>query len=566
MPFLDRARARAASLTASVRAALPFSGAPQPAPTMPPQTWTSDQPRPPPDPTRFISGYHDHTFQNYAAPLAFDGWTVERIRAAVALHDQGIFIESSALMINCMRFGPVLTALGQAIAPAVALPRRVLGGTRGLSRILAADIERQLAPRAGLMPSPHFPPTLWGSIALDLEGMGFSVLQHAYGDEDPITGVRPLYTRRWPTWATSYIRQRRTFVANTDAGQLDIVSGDGKFTLIADDEEPLYWGAVRPLGLEVFAGVMGDQALGSYINRYGNPKLWAEMPPGVGAGSDVGDKMFAALATIRGPDGFGVLPNGAKLTWAQLSASQSTMFKDGDEKISSRISGIILGSNGTVTSGTGGVYQSPMFWGVRRDKIDRRIKATSRGVNMGHVAPQLAINYAASIASAAGWVDPVLDIPLPDPEADARIESYSKRRASFTAQIDADRKAGIDVTQEHVDQLAMRYEVDTVLLAARAANVQAIALAPIDVAKVVRVDEARASQGLGPIGDERGMLTLGQLDAYVMPAGAPGAPVDAPAEEDATTPAPVDDEPALAPLDDAGEGDAPAGETFEEDV
>jgi len=37
-------------------------------------------------------------------------------------------------------------------------------------------------------------------------------------------------------------------------------------------------------------------------------------------------------------------------------------------------------------------------------------------------------------------------------------------------------------------------------------------LAPTDIAKVVRVDEARASQGLPPIGDDRGNLTIDALD------------------------------------------------------
>jgi hypothetical protein len=37
-------------------------------------------------------------------------------------------------------------------------------------------------------------------------------------------------------------------------------------------------------------------------------------------------------------------------------------------------------------------------------------------------------------------------------------------------------------------------------------------LAPTDIAKVVRVDEARTSQGLSPIGDERGQLTISELE------------------------------------------------------
>lgn len=44
-------------------------------------------------------------------------------------------------------------------------------------------------------------------------------------------------------------------------------------------------------------------------------------------------------------------------------------------------------------------------------------------------------------------------------------------------------------------------------------------LAPTDIARVVRVDEARRSQGLPPIGDERGSLTIGEIS--VAPGDAP---------------------------------------------
>ncbi len=50
-------------------------------------------------------------------------------------------------------------------------------------------------------------------------------------------------------------------------------------------------------------------------------------------------------------------------------------------------------------------------------------------------------------------------------------------------------------------------------------------LAPTDTAKVVRVDVARASQGLPPLGDERGAMMISELDA---PAAAPLLPPGAP--------------------------------------
>lgn len=44
-------------------------------------------------------------------------------------------------------------------------------------------------------------------------------------------------------------------------------------------------------------------------------------------------------------------------------------------------------------------------------------------------------------------------------------------------------------------------------------NAVHITLAPTDVARIVRVREARAAQGLPPFGDERDDMTLPELDA-----------------------------------------------------
>lgn len=494
--------------------AAPFGAAPQAgAPNVPPPAWNTDQAPPPPTPPSFRRGYHDRTFRAFSAPSVFEGWPIERIRNAVSLHDQGFFLESSMLGIVVSRFGPVFAALSQAIAPALALPRHVRGGSRGLSRVLRDEVEAQIAPSAGLMPSPYFPPTVWGSCAIDIRVSGFAVLQHAYGDEDPETGVRPIYTRRWPTWATQYQRYRRTFIALTNDGPVDIISGDGKFTLLADTEEPHFDGAIRALGLEVLDGTLVKQARSSYVDRYGNPKWVAFMPPKTAVNSDEGDDMFDAMEMIQGPNGWGVLPNGSDYRVAEMSSSQSTVFKDALDNVWQFCAAILLGSDGTLSKGAG-VYTAPIFAGVRRDLIDRMLKAIVRGVNMGHVAPWLQFNFAQSIASASGWIDPVLDIPLPDPDADARIKSYSERAAALIAQVKSEREAGFVITQERVNDLAEQFDVEPpTLAAADAAPVTRLELAPTDVAKVVRVDEARASQGLPPIGDDRGKLTIVELDA-----------------------------------------------------
>jgi len=495
----------------------PYTGGPQAPADMPPMALMVDQPRPPPATFTFDPRYHGHTFQSFSAPVAFDGWTLKRARDAVSMHRQGYFLESSSLAIVLLSFAPVLAATGQRLSPALALPRKVKCGTRGLSRILGEKVEKQIAPSAGLLPSPYFPPTLWGSTGFDLAFMGFSVWQHAYGDPDPESGVRMCYTRRWPSWAASYYRYRRQFVAMTSEGPIDIVSGDGKWTIIADSEEPHFMGAIVALHEEVLAGIFDKRALSSYIDKYGNPKWIAEMPPGTGVRTPEGDAAFEAIATIRGPDGFGVVPNGMKVNLEGLTAGASTVVKDALDSHWQYIAAALLGSDGTMTRGTG-VYSSPIFAGVARNLVDRDLRAVVRGANAGHIAPWLAFNYAASIEGAAGWIDPVLDIPLPDPDADARIKSYSERVKSFHEIIEQESKWFV-LTGERVEQLAKSLEIEPPVLNLRRVDAGGLLLTPSAMESVVTVNEARDSQGLKPLllsdgtPDPDGALTIPEFKA-----------------------------------------------------
>lgn len=485
----------------------PYTGGPQPPADIPPPTPLVDQPPPPPASFKYDARYHGHSFQSFSAPVAFDGWTLKRARDAVSMHRQGYFLESSTLAIVLLSFAPVLAAIGQRLAPALALPRKIKCGTRGLSRILGAEVEKQLAPSQGLLPSPYFPPTLWGATGFDLAFSGFSVWQHAYGEPDPDTGIRMCYTRRWPTWAVNYYRYKRQFVALTSEGPIDIVSGDGKWTIIADSDEPHFLGAIVALPEEVLGGIFDKRAWSAYIDKYGNPKWIGQMPPGTGVRTPEGDAAFDALATIRGPDGFGIVPNGMNVDIKGLVAGASTVIKDAIESHWQYIAAVILGSDGTMTRGTG-VYSAPIFAGVRRDLVDRDLRAIVRGANGGHVAPWLAFNYAASIEEASGWIDPVLDIPLPDPDADARIKSYSERVKSFHDIIEKESKWFI-ITQERVDQLAKSLEIDTPVL-----NLLASYKVSADAQeKITRVKEARKASGMTPLGDEREELLVAELDA-----------------------------------------------------
>lgn len=525
MPFLDRVRALLSSpadrrLAAAAAEAFtsapapvvasPFAPGQQPPARVPTPAWNTDQPPPPPERPAFVGGYHDHTFQSFSAPLSFDGWDVERIRTAISQHRQGIFLESSTLAVAILGFAPVLAALGQAVAPALHLDRHIRGGSRGLARLVASELEDQLVPRAGLLPSPYFPPTLWGSIAIDLRLPGFAVLQHVDGDPDPVTGIRPRYTRRWPTWAVQNYRYRRTFVAITTEGPVDILN-DGKFTLIADEEEPHLTGAIAALGEEVLSGQSTRRARDAWIDRYGQPKWVGIMPEKIGMLTPEGEAFFQALSTITGPQGVGALPFGSKFETVGLGGEASGSFREALDNVIIHIAMALLGSDGTIRAGgegAAGPYRSPMFQGVRRDLVARMLAAMVRGVNQGHIAPYCDFNYASGIEAARArgqWVDPVLDIPLPDPDADARIKSSIDRQRALYDVIKSEREVQGVVDQERVNALAARFDADPFVLAEQAPKAGEIFSYHID-SKIVSPDEVRERIGLDPLPDGAGSV------------------------------------------------------------
>jgi hypothetical protein len=448
-----------------------------PAPKTPAIDWKRDQPPPPPNHYVFTPGYSDHIYQQFSAPIGFDGFGLDRIRNAVSAHRLGYFVESSTLMVALLSFAPVLAALQQAIAPILALPRHVHGGDEGLSRVITAEVEEQLVPRGGLLPSPYLLPTLWGTIAIHLRMLGFAVLQHVDGEPDPVTGVRPRFTRLWPPWAINIHRTPRKVLALTTEGPVEVCN-DGKFTLVADEEEPHLSAAICALGEEGFAGKITQEARLSFLDFFGKPKLWIKAPEKVATFGEVGDALFAAVQTIYGPDGHGLLPFGSEIGAVSISGEGSKAFEEALINHIIHIFMVLTGSAGTIGAGgaTGaGPYQPQKggSWDVRHDLIARPTIAIVRAINQGHIAPYVAQNYVSTIAEerAAGrWRHPVLTVPIPAPDRDERITADIARYKSLTEQVKAEKEAGGIVDQHRVNKLAAVFEVEPFVLAVLAAQ------------------------------------------------------------------------------------------------
>jgi hypothetical protein len=485
--------------------ASPFDGGPQGPPRTPAINWTADQAPPPPDRFSYQPDYSGYTYQNFSAPMAFEGFDLERIRNAVTLHRLGNFFESSALMIAILGFAPALAATKQAIDPIISLKRYVKGGDRGLAKLVRGEIEEQLVPQGGLLPSPYFPPTTWGTMALYHRYMGFSVLQHVDGDVDPDTGVRSRYTRIWEPWALQATRYPRKLVALTTTGPVE-VKNDGKFTLVADENEPWMSGAVVALGEEVLAGKITQEARLSYLDFFGKPKLYATLPEKIATHGQAGDAFEAAVNTIYGPDGRGVLPYGSVLDAVSLSGEGSKAFQDSLLDLIIHIFMVMTGSAGTIGSGSAtgaGPYQAQKggAWTVRHDLIARPALAMCSGINQGHSAPYCDENYGDAIerAKRAGtWEYPTLEVPLVDVDRDERIASIIAREKARIEIVKGLREINAEVPQDVADALADDLQVRHIKLADRDPTKGTITVEDVQE-KLFAPDEYRADKGYGAL-------------------------------------------------------------------
>ncbi len=476
--------------------------------------WYQDQPAPPPGMYGFKPGYSDHTYTQFAAPLGFEGFGLETIRAAVAQHRLGIFWMSSLLTVSVLGFAPVQAALSQAIAPILDLPRqikiggtfgpRLSGGDRGLARLLRDEVAEQLVPGDGLMPSPFFPPELWGTMAIYLRMMGFAVLQHVDGEPDPDTGVRMRFTRIWEPWAINWYRSPRKVIAQTTEGPVDIAN-DGKFTIVGDTNEPyLYDAAILCLGEEAFGGKLTQEQRLNWLEFFGQPKLYSTLPEKIATESATGNYFYAALEQIYGPNGRGVLPFGAKLDAVALSGEGSKAFQEAIIDHIVHIFMVLTGSAGTIgngmNTGAGNTYQPAKdgSWAVRHDLIARPTRAIVQAINGGHIKPFCDINYGAAILKARTFSYPRLDIPIVDSESEERINgiiAHQKARAEIVKGL---RGTGFDVSQEVADAIADDLEVRRVPLAPEVEGGGEIFQYHI-TEKQVAVDEVRARLGLPPL-------------------------------------------------------------------
>jgi hypothetical protein len=341
----------------------------------------------------------------------------------------------------------------------------------------------------------------------------------------------------WPIEHVRWDSYDRCYKTQTDGGvEEPITHGDGRWAIAQLGEiDPFKSGALLPAAMvwarHAFAA--RDWAKGSV--SHGSAKVIGKMAEGVplrnadGMTQDAIAFLDALQSIASGDSPVAIIPAGASIEYLVNTSTAYQVWIElvaNAEKAAARI---YLGTDGVLgaAGGAPGVDIQALF-GVATTKIQGDRKAIERAIQTGFVEPWCAINFGDSRLA------PLRTYKLPDADADAARASDAERTVAFFDEVEKTRANGFDVSQEYVNGLAKKHGIDAPVLPSVEDGAQAptIALAPTDLARVISVNEARASAGLGALrlpdgsDDADGLLTVEQ---FGIKKAADAAPVVAPA-------------------------------------
>jgi hypothetical protein len=439
-----------------------------------------------------------HLAAEVRAPKTATGiyaWDLDAIRAARDLQMIGRFAQPARLAEATRTDYAIFSSFLNRLAPQRGLPVELRAPNDTARAVRIRDEATALFGPRGVGVHPDTLADLDGTLAN--HGVAFAV-NTVTPRED---GSRVDFEVK--TWPIEFVRWdpiRRCYMAIDEYFQESpICHGDGRWIVFQQHEyEPWKHGAILPVALLWADHAFGVRDRSKASTAHGNAKVVGTMPEGLPIEDVEGHltkeaqgflELLRAIASLDVP--VGIKPAGSSLDYITNSSRAWEIFKEiiaSGDKAADRI---YLGHDVTATA-AGGDAVGYLF-GVRNDIVEGSLRAIERGLREGAIEPWTAINFGDSALA------PDRVYLMPDADEDARRKSLADRTTAFHAGIENAKKNGFDVTQAYVDSLATDFGIIAPKIPTESARAPTIQLAPTDVAKVVRVNEARASAGLGPL-------------------------------------------------------------------
>jgi len=335
-----------------------------------------------------------------------------------------------------------------------------------------------------------------------------------------------------PRWLTQIHRGDSVeWLVQTSKGASTVVPGAGQWIVYTPYGRNRPWaeGKWRRLAFPWILKRYGLEDRANMSQSHGTPTKVGKTARG--STQPQRDRFLSQLQTL-GKNGTLVLPEGWDLNLVESTSKAYEIF-DSAIAWSDQALTIVLAGQVVTTQGSPGFSSGNVQERIVGDLIRFDAETLSTTLRMQSLVP-LAWDWYDD-GDAAPW--PRWDTQrTPDKEAIARtLEILGRAVEQLGPSLSS---AGVQV-----DTRAMLEALGVPLSAVEAEKQRAsFQLAPTDVARVVRVREARSSQGLPPLGDERDDLFVSELEAAAEAAGGPGASALPPPAADITAEGPDADD------------------------
>lgn len=441
--------------------------------------------------------------------LTAGSWSIEAIRNARNAQMLGEFKLPVSLSAAMRTDDAIYTAYHGRLAPHAAIGTELIAasGARG----------EAVRRRAGALVT--LPRAVLGTLLGDLAEHGVAVghiTRTALEDGQAVS----YSCEAWPLEFVRWNAHLRTLETQTDGGIIvPITHGDGEWFVVAKySDRPWMREAALIPGAMIWAshadGVI-DWNAGSH--SHGQAKIVGELAAGIPLLQDDGTSLspdaeaFLGILQdiVSGDAGAALRPAGAKTDFLANGSTAWQVFKELLESRERAAARVYLGTDAALGAlgGAPGVDIATLF-GVASTKVQGDFEALEQSVNTGVYAPWCAENEGDSTYA------PKLRYRMPDPDATRDGEEQGAASERLFADLERYRANGMLIDQDTVNKLAKRYGVvDVPMLAPATSRAVPIELTPSTMEKITSVDEARGSKGLPPLGDERGLLLISELEA-----------------------------------------------------
>jgi hypothetical protein len=418
-------------------------------------------------------------------------WYMSDLEVAEIRTDIGELALAARLMRSARRDGIYAGVLSTRTDGLVGLPKRF----RGDEKIVAALEVGHQAVRSTF--DEMCPPDELSSLAADGLELGVGVAELV-----PVAGRDyPILVRLDPEFLY-YVWHENQWYYRSIFGPLPITPGDGRWVLHTPGGRMSPWqhGIWRAIGRAFVRKEHAALHKDNWEGKLANPARVAVAPQGAGEAQK--QSWFRKVMAWGVNTVFGLTP-GYDVKLLESNGRGWESFNTTIEQQNTEITIAVAGQTVT-TDGGAGFQNSDIHKSIRADLIKKTADGLAYTLNT-QVLPPFVL---------ARWGENALANPVVVEWDTTPPKDRASEANSLVAVANALKGLTESLAQHgrtfDVDALALRFGISTVEVTEQ--STPALTLAPTDLAKVVRVDEARESQGLPPIGDDRGQLTLTELE------------------------------------------------------